>query len=224
MYINFESNHISKLECEAMIAFLQVMKQGASDEIVRDTTCAPVVAENVVTDQPGPSSTACDDQHVPSAEDESDDDDTPNDNPPELDAAGFPWDERIHASTKTTNKDGTWKLRRNVDKDLVEQIKAEFTGQQQTAPAVEQQQQPDPSTVGFGNQQQQTAPAVEQQQQPQTDVTWVQVLQRISKAQQEGKIDQSNIDTAVQQVGVGSLPLLASRPDLFGPFLTTLGV
>ena len=35
-------------------------------------------------------------------------------NPPELDARGFPWDERIHAGTKTKNKDGTWKYKRGV--------------------------------------------------------------------------------------------------------------
>lgn len=42
-----------------------------------------------------------------------------------LDSAGIPWDERIHASTQTKNKDGTWTQRRNLSKHMSEdEIKA----------------------------------------------------------------------------------------------------
>jgi hypothetical protein len=34
--------------------------------------------------------------------------------PPALDSAGLPWDERIHASTKTIKADGTWTMRKGV--------------------------------------------------------------------------------------------------------------
>ena len=40
----------------------------------------------------------------------------------ELDSAGNPWDERIHASSKARISDGTWRLKRGVDKNLVAQI------------------------------------------------------------------------------------------------------
>lgn len=43
-----------------------------------------------------------------------------------LDSAGLPHDIRIHAATKTTNKDGTWRYLRGVDKDLVAQVEAEL--------------------------------------------------------------------------------------------------
>lgn len=43
----------------------------------------------------------------------------------QADSAGVMWDERIHAETKTQNKDGTWRNRRNVDKALIEQVVAE---------------------------------------------------------------------------------------------------
>jgi hypothetical protein len=44
-----------------------------------------------------------------------------------VDSEGTPWDARIHASTKTTMKsDGTWKLKKGVDKGYVEQVKAEL--------------------------------------------------------------------------------------------------
>lgn len=43
-----------------------------------------------------------------------DEDDGPADpNAPEVDSAGLPWDERIHAKTKKLNGDDTWKKRRN---------------------------------------------------------------------------------------------------------------
>lgn len=43
----------------------------------------------------------------------------------ELDSAGMPWDERIHSGSKKTNADGKWKLRKNVDENLVKQVEAE---------------------------------------------------------------------------------------------------
>lgn len=40
-----------------------------------------------------------------------------------VDSAGTPWDARIHSSSKTFLKaDGTWKLKKGVDKDLVAQV------------------------------------------------------------------------------------------------------
>ncbi len=45
----------------------------------------------------------------------------------ELDAEGLPWDARIDAaSKKKLQRGGTWKLKRNVDAEYVEQIKAEL--------------------------------------------------------------------------------------------------
>ena len=49
----------------------------------------------------------------------------------ELDKNGIPWDERIHAGTKRKNADGTWSLKKGVDKELAAQIIAEY----QSAPA-----------------------------------------------------------------------------------------
>lgn len=46
--------------------------------------------------------------------------------PATLDADGIPWDARIHASTKTQNKDGTWKKLRGVSEVLYGQVHAEL--------------------------------------------------------------------------------------------------
>lgn len=44
----------------------------------------------------------------------------------ELDKNGIPWDERIHAGTKRKNADGTWSMKKGVDKELAAQIIAEY--------------------------------------------------------------------------------------------------
>lgn len=43
------------------------------------------------------------------------------------DTKGIPWDERIHSAEKGTNKDGTWRKRRNVDDVTYGQVLAEIT-------------------------------------------------------------------------------------------------
>lgn len=58
-----------------------------------------------------------------------------------LDSNGFPWDSRIHSSSRERIKDGTWKLKRGVDASLVESVRAAFT-----QPEPEQ----DAASVGFG--------------------------------------------------------------------------
>lgn len=47
---------------------------------------------------------------------------------PDVDSRGLPWDERIHASTKATNGDGSWRNKRGVDKALLEAVEAELAG------------------------------------------------------------------------------------------------
>jgi len=46
--------------------------------------------------------------------------------PPAVDAAGLPWDERIHSSSKALLTDGTWRQRRNLAPGLKEQVEAEL--------------------------------------------------------------------------------------------------
>lgn len=44
----------------------------------------------------------------------------------ELDSTGLPWDERIHASGKSRNKDGSWRLRRGVEPATVTSVTQEL--------------------------------------------------------------------------------------------------
>lgn len=48
---------------------------------------------------------------------------------PEFDKRGMPWDERIHASSKSINADGTWRNKRGIDKDTLEAVENELVSQ-----------------------------------------------------------------------------------------------
>ncbi len=63
----------------------------------------------------------------------------------ELDKNDIPWDERIHAGTKRKNADGTWSMKKGVDKDLYAEIMAELTAAAgKSDPVVEQKPAPTP--------------------------------------------------------------------------------
>lgn len=47
----------------------------------------------------------------------------------ERDSRGIPWDERIHAHTKATKTDGSWRTRRGVEPSLVTAIELELKAQ-----------------------------------------------------------------------------------------------
>lgn len=45
---------------------------------------------------------------------------------PDFDSAGFPWNAEIHASSRATLADGTWKKKRGVSDELVAKVEAEL--------------------------------------------------------------------------------------------------
>lgn len=46
----------------------------------------------------------------------------------ERDAAGFPWDNRIHSTSKEKTKKGCWRYRRGVEDSLILQVEAQLRG------------------------------------------------------------------------------------------------
>ncbi len=71
----------------------------------------------------------------PTGGDEDGDDDGPvNAAAPATDKNGMPWDERIHASTKGTNADGSWRYRRGVPKEAIAAVEAELRAAGHGAP------------------------------------------------------------------------------------------
>lgn len=52
-----------------------------------------------------------------------------------VDSAGYPWDERIHSSSRATNQDGTWRYRKGIGNDVKAAVEAELRGQPASPPA-----------------------------------------------------------------------------------------
>ena len=67
-----------------------------------------------------------------------------------LDSSGLMWDARIHASTRTKISDGTWKMKRGVEPEIVAQVMAELKGAPAPTKVEQFAAQVDPSTLGFG--------------------------------------------------------------------------
>ena len=67
-----------------------------------------------------------------------------------LDSSGIMWDARIHASTRTKVSDGTWKMKRGVEPEIVAQVMAELKGAPAPTKVEQFAAQVDPSTLGFG--------------------------------------------------------------------------
>jgi hypothetical protein len=63
---------------------------------------------------------------------------------PPVDKTGLPWDERIHAGTKDTNGDGSWRKRRGVDDATVAAVTAELRGDAPLPPEPASEEVPPP--------------------------------------------------------------------------------
>jgi len=104
-------------------------------------------------------------QPAPVVQTDDEDDAAPvNMTAPATDATGLPWDERIHAKSKNTNKDGSWKKARGVSDALVAQVEAELRGRvaspiPTTGNALPPSQPPSPAQPPFPSPQVMNAPA-----------------------------------------------------------------
>lgn len=146
----------------------------------------------------------------------------------ELDTSGLPWDERIHAGTRTHVKGGKWKFKPRITQELKDEVTAELrlTYPETVAAPV----QTDPATGHvvpsaeevFGD----AAPAPVQNECSQAaapeEYTFVSLLEEIIAVVDCGDQTQQTADLTVAAVckefGVTGLPDLQSRPDLVDPF------
>jgi len=139
---------------------------------------------------------------VPKMTAEVENDDGPADaNAPDVDKRGFPWDERIHASSKAVNKDGTWRYKRNTSQETIDAVEAEL--------------KPDdmpPVPEAF---QRTAAPVPVPTGEPATSVTYEQVIAEMTDALQGGKIAPEALPGLYQQCGVsGAHELVGNQPAL----------
>jgi hypothetical protein len=134
MQINFSIEATADGLAEAIDA-LTKMRSGITGKVTPDLfehTGAPVVVKGATSGRRAYS----EEQETDSGEalkspDTGDTGENEQDAPAdvELDADGYPWDERIHASSKAKVAAGTWKLKRNIDPGFVKEVRDEYDAQ-----------------------------------------------------------------------------------------------
>lgn len=154
----------------------------------------------------------------------------------DLDAKGFPWDNRIHAGAKRKNADGSWTAKRGVDPALVATVEAELRQVMGAAPAaplapaaafpVQPAAPVTTPTAGPASSAvvvpapPPAAPVVQPPPAPSGEVPadaraqFVALVGRASAAIQGQKVTQAEVNQCCADAGVPALPLLANRLDL----------
>lgn len=129
---------------DALAAFVASKMQTSTHAIVNnspETLHVTATAAPVATAQP---QLTGDDENGPA-----------NANAPTVDGRGFPHDDRIHASSKAMNADGSWRRKRGVTDEIVNAVENEFRNRQSQQPAAFAQQtsvvQQLPQSPAIGN-------------------------------------------------------------------------
>jgi hypothetical protein len=135
----------------------------------------------------------------------------------DLDANDLPWDERIHASSKTKDVKGNWKYKRGVDRDvLVPEVEAELR-----------------DTLSYGKAMQEHYPALEPAQvneiptppaPPATPSTSVTTFAQLVTGITSKSIPEDKVNEAIAAVGLQNFALLGARPDLIPTVAGHLGL
>ena len=143
------------------------------------------------------------------------------DTPLELDANGFPWDERIHSRTRSKTTDGKWRYQRGVTDDTIRTIEALLTPltQKVNAPIPTPPAYIPPAPI---------APLVDVMAPvKEVEPDFQALMNLITAGIKEGKISHPEILKTVQEFGVANFPVVATRPDLipaiFNRFKQILG-
>lgn len=130
----------------------------------------------------------------------------------QLDSEGIKWDERIHSETKSQNKDGTWRLRRGVDKALVDQVIAAQQQQEDDTP-------PPPPAEDAAPYLPPEAPAEDDTPPPaDDDVKPADVIKFISS----NKLEAATVNAMAEQLGMARAADLFTKPQLAGQLLELL--
>lgn len=148
----------------------------------------------------------------------------------EKDARGLPWDHRIHSSSKNKNANGTWRAKKGMNDggELVRKVEAELmqamaapgpatvtlpAGMDPAAPPPPEVVTP-PASVVFGATG--GTPVVPPPPPGVVDQTlsFPGLMTLLTPAMAAGRINTALLTEACVAVGIPSLPLLATRPDL----------
>jgi hypothetical protein len=150
----------------------------------------------------------------------------------DLDSEGYPWDHRIHSTTKSMIANGTWKIKRGIDSTLIDSVRAEFDRAASIpagticaplppqAAAIEPaptQPAPTPTPPTI------IAPAPANTGKPTNPaILFSTTLQLYARAVSAGKVAEGSGEVWAKQVGLPSLATLITRPDLCGQFYDQL--
>lgn len=134
--------------------------------------------------------------------------------PVELDAAGIPWDERIHSVARTKTKAGLWRTRKNVTEELVNSVTYEL--RTRTVPNLIA---PSPTVA---------APAVAAPVPPpppaeiETETPFQALMKFVVSCIGQNLLTSEKVIEILKPFGVGNVVELQSKPDLIGPVTDAL--
>lgn len=136
-----------------------------------------------------------------------------------LDAKGLPWDGRIHAATRTQNKDGTWRQKRDLSETLLLQVEGELRAGQAarapSAPAAPASAPALPATTALSPVES-AAPASAPTE------TFGQLMARLAPLTAGNPANAGKLNEALAAFGLQSLASLAGRADLLPAFASTV--
>lgn len=128
---------------------------------------------------------------------------------PELDSAGFPWDERINAKNKSKKADGTWRGGRGANPSKIKKVQNELR-----AAGFSTTIQPEVNTSAAA-----PAPSVPKAEEDNFFNDFMSRLLELSKAD---KLNPGKVIAAVQSVGLKETLDLSQRPDLIPQVLAII--
>lgn len=149
----------------------------------------------------------------------------------ELDSDGFPWDHRIHASTKTKIGNGTWKLKPRTEPALIEQVRAEYkqaaaVPSTMTPPMLPQAAAIEPVPTQPAPQAAAAPviapPATAGEKPTNPGMLFAATMRLYAEVEKAGKLQSGAGDVWAKAAGLPSLSSLIARPDLCGAFYDQL--
>lgn len=134
----------------------------------------------------------------------------PADTGVELDGLGLPWDERINTDTRTKLKsDDSWKLKRNVDPELVEQVRAELKAAMGHGMTTDEA-----ATLEAPAATEETVVSPVPPAETAEVTTFPELVKYITGKCNAGVVQPQQIENVLAKYKIASLPLVAARPDL----------
>ncbi len=154
----------------------------------------------------------------------------------DVDAAGMPWDGRIHSSSKAKVADGTWRQKRNLDPALLSSVTAELKQTMGLGVAVAPPPPPFAASVAPPAPPASSTPpappiptpppsaGVAPTASPSSGNPFLALMKHVTAGFAAKSITQEMINAAVQGVGLPSLPMLVNQPDKIPAVAAELGI